>query len=145
MTKPSILLLNGPNLNLLGIREPEVYGYTTLDQIETELERAATDRGATLAFLQSNAEHILIDAIHEARGRHSAIIFNPGAFTHTSIALRDALIGVSIPFVEVHLSNVFVREPFRHHSYLSDVAQAVISGLGVDGYHLALRVVLGSA
>jgi len=142
MPEHNILLLNGPNLNLLGTREPDVYGTTTLDQIEAGLKEAAELKGASLTCLQSNAEHVLIDAIHAAREHHEAIIFNPGAFTHTSIALRDALVGVSIPFIEVHLSNVFVREPFRHHSYLSDVARSVISGLGVEGYHLALRVCL---
>ena len=140
MSQPSILLLNGPNLNLLGTREPEVYGFATLDNIEQALMKRAAQSGLTLACKQSNAEHELIDAIHTARGAVGGIIFNPGAFTHTSIALRDALVGAEMPFIEVHLSNVFARERFRHHSYLSDVALSVISGLGTRGYDMALRV-----
>ena len=140
MSQPSILLLNGPNLNLLGTREPEVYGSTTLEDIEQSLVRRAAQSGIMLARKQSNAEHELIDAIHTARGAVGGIIFNPGAFTHTSIALRDALVGAEMPFIEVHLSNVFARERFRHHSYLSDVALSVISGLGTRGYDIALRV-----
>ena len=140
MNQPSILLLNGPNLNLLGTREPEVYGSTTLEDIEQSLVKRAAQSGIMLACKQSNAEHELIDAIHTARGAVGGIIFNPGAFTHTSIALRDALVGAEMPFIEVHLSNVFARERFRHHSYLSDVALSVISGLGTRGYDMALRV-----
>ena len=140
MSQPSILLLNGPNLNLLGTREPEVYGSTTLEDIEQSLVKRASQSGIMLACKQSNAEHELIDAIHTARGAVGGIIFNPGAFTHTSIALRDALVGAEMPFIEVHLSNVFARERFRHHSYLSDVALSVISGLGTRGYDMALRV-----
>ncbi len=140
MSQPSILLLNGPNLNLLGTREPEVYGSTTLEDIEQSLVRRAAQSGIMLVCKQSNAEHELIDAIHTARGAVGGIIFNPGAFTHTSIALRDALVGAEMPFIEVHLSNVFARERFRHHSYLSDVALSVISGLGTRGYDIALRV-----
>ena len=140
MNQPSILLLNGPNLNLLGTREPEVYGSTTLEDIEQSLVNRAAQSGIMLACEQSNAEHELIDAIHTARGAVGGIIFNPGAFTHTSIALRDALVGAEMPFIEVHLSNVFARERFRHHSYLSDVALSVISGLGTRGYDMALRV-----
>ena len=140
MSQPSILLLNGPNLNLLGTREPEVYGFATLDDIEQALVRRAEQSGITLACKQLNAEHELIGAIHTARGAVGGIIFNPGAFTHTSIALRDALVGAEMPFIEVHLSNVFARERFRHHSYLSDVALSVISGLGTRGYDMALRV-----
>ena len=140
MSQPSILLLNGPNLNLLGTREPEVYGSTTLEDIEQSLVKRAAQSGIMLACEQSNAEHELIDAIHTARGAVGGIIFNPGAFTHTSIALRDALVGAEMPFIEVHLSNVFARERFRHHSYLSDVALSVISGLGTRGYDMALRV-----
>ena len=140
MSQPSILLLNGPNLNLLGTREPEVYGFATLDDIEQALVKRAEQSGITLACKQSSAEHELIDAIHTARGAVGGIIFNPGAFTHTSIALRDALVGAEMPFIEVHLSNVFARERFRHHSYLSDVALSVISGLGTRGYDMALRV-----
>ena len=140
MSQPSILLLNGPNLNLLGTREPEVYGSTTLEDIEQSLVKRAAQSGIMLACKQSNAEHELIDAIQTARGAVGGIIFNPGAFTHTSIALRDALVGAEMPFIEVHLSNVFARERFRHHSYLSDVALSVISGLGTRGYDMALRV-----
>ena len=139
MSQPSILLLNGPNLNLLGTREPEVYGSTTLEDIEQSLVKRAAQSGIMLACKQSNAEHELIDAIHTARGAVGGIIFNPGAFTHTSIALRDALVGAEMPFIEVHLSNVFARERFRHHSYLSDVALSVISGLGTRGYDMALE------
>lgn len=134
----TILVLNGPNLNLLGTREPEVYGSTTLTDIENRLKDQATRQGHQLMFLQSNAEHILIDAIHEAKGNVDYIIINPAAFTHTSVAIRDALLGVSLPFVEVHLSNVHAREAFRHHSYFSDVAQAVICGMGANGYDYAL-------
>lgn len=139
----TILILNGPNLNLLGSREPEVYGRTTLEQIHTTLKQQATRAGHDLAFLQSNAEHELIDRIHAAAGEGVAFaLINPGAFTHTSIALRDALLGTGLPFYEVHLSNVYKREPFRHHSYLSDIAEGVISGFGAHGYELALAAVL---
>ncbi|ELR67047.1 3-dehydroquinate dehydratase II [Photobacterium marinum] len=134
-----ILLINGPNLNLLGLREPGHYGQSTLAEIVTNLTAKATELGVTLEHIQSNAEHELIDAIHNARGNVDFIIINPAAFTHTSVAIRDALLGVSIPFIEVHLSNVHAREPFRHHSYLSDVAVGVICGLGPDGYEFALR------
>ena len=134
-----ILLLNGPNLNLLGTREPEVYGRTTLAQIERELSEQAAAAGHELLSLQSNAEHVLIDRVHAAREDATRfIVINPGAFTHTSIALRDALAGVAIPFIEVHLSNVHAREAFRQHSYLSDIAVGVITGLGVDSYRLEL-------
>jgi 3-dehydroquinate dehydratase II len=134
-----ILVLHGPNLNLLGTREPQVYGSTTLDQINAELEKIAADAGAKLDAFQSNHEGALIDRVQAARldGTHF-IVINPGAFTHTSVALRDALAGVAIPFIEVHLSNVHRREPFRHHSYFSDLAEGVIVGLGADGYRLAL-------
>jgi len=134
-----ILVLNGPNLNLLGTREPGHYGQETLDNIEKALLSLAITQGNELEFFQSNAEFQLIDRIHQA-GREGVnfILINPAAFTHTSVALRDALLGVNTPFIEVHLSNVFSREPFRHHSYLSDVAVGVISGLGAQGYELAL-------
>lgn len=136
----TILVLHGPNLNLLGQREPEVYGTTTLEEINQFLSAAAGDLSREIEFYQSNAEHELIDRIHQARRDGVAyIIINPGAFTHTSIALRDALLGVAIPFIEVHLSNVFARETFRRHSYLSDAAQGVISGLGPRGYLYALQ------
>ncbi len=135
-----LLLLNGPNLNLLGTREPGVYGSTTLADIEQRCAELARTLGShELSCFQSNAEHELLDRIHAARREDIAfIVINPAAFTHTSVALRDALLGVGIPFVEVHLSNVFAREPFRHHSYLSDIAVGVISGLGAQGYELAL-------
>ncbi len=136
----SILVLNGPNLNLLGVREPGHYGHVTLAGIEDRLRRLASDLGQTLSFRQSNAEHELIEAIHQAPTQGVAfILFNPAAFTHTSVALRDALAAVAIPFIEVHLSNVHAREPFRRHSYFSDLALGVISGLGATGYELALR------
>ncbi len=135
-----ILVLNGPNLNLLGSREPEVYGSTTLDEINQALVAEAEGRGLSLECLQSNGEHELIARIHAAHADGTEfIIINPGAFTHTSIALRDALLGVAIPFIEVHLSNIFAREPFRRHSYLSDIAVGVISGMGAQGYSLALQ------
>ncbi|HCV65660.1 type II 3-dehydroquinate dehydratase [Serratia proteamaculans] len=134
-----ILLLNGPNLNLLGTREPEKYGSTTLTEIVNGLENQASALDITLSHLQSNAEHALIDRIHQARGNTDFILINPAAFTHTSVALRDALLAVQIPFIEVHLSNVHAREPFRHHSYLSDIAVGVICGLGADGYTFALQ------
>ena len=133
-----ILLLNGPNLNLLGKREPGIYGSKTLDEIVADLTLNASELGVILEHLQSNAEHELISRIHQAMGQVDFIIINPAAFTHTSVAIRDALLGVAIPFIEVHLSNVHAREPFRHHSYLSDVAKGVICGLGADGYQFAL-------
>lgn len=135
-----ILLLNGPNLNLLGSREPEIYGSATLPSIEAKLIGAARARGHELVALQSNAEHQLIDRIHAAKNDAVAfVIINPAAFTHTSIALRDAFLGVNIPFIEVHLTNVYAREEFRHHSYLSDIAVGCIVGLGAQGYELALE------
>ncbi len=135
----NILLLNGPNLNMLGKREPQIYGRLTLDDIVAQLTEQATALNVNLSAKQSNAEHELIDAIHQAFQNTDFIIINPGAFTHTSVALRDALLSVAIPFIEVHLSNVHAREPFRHHSYLSDVAKGVICGLGADGYGYALQ------
>jgi len=135
-----VLVLNGPNLNLLGTREPGHYGRVTLAGIEERLRRLAADLGLAIAFRQSNAEHELIDAIHQAPGQGvSFILFNPAAYTHTSLALRDALAAVAIPFIEVHLSNVHAREAFRRHSYFSDLAVGVITGLGALGYELALR------
>lgn len=134
-----LLLINGPNLNLLGTREPDKYGRVTLAEIETSAIRQASHLGHTLAVFQSNAEHALIDRIHAARDEGVAfILINPGAYTHTSVALRDALLGVAIPFIEVHLSNVHAREPFRQHSYLSDCAVGVITGLGAQGYEFAI-------
>ena len=134
-----VLLLNGPNLNMLGKREPEVYGRQSLQDIVSHLNSVAGALGVSLTHCQSNAEHLLIDAIHQALGQQDFIIINPGALTHTSIALRDALLSVDIPFIEVHLSNVHARETFRHHSYLADVAQGVICGCGSLGYEFALR------
>ncbi len=134
-----ILVLHGPNLNLLGTREPQVYGATTLEQINASLVEHAARRGASLTAFQSNHEGALIDRVHAARLDGTRfIVINPGAFTHTSVALRDALAGVAIPFIEVHLSNVHRREAFRHHSYFSDLAEGVIVGLGAKGYALAL-------
>lgn len=136
----SILVLNGPNLNLLGTREPAVYGHTTLPMIEAELTQIAADAGVALQCFQSNHEGALIDRIQAARGDGTrCIVINPGGLTHTSVALRDALAGVALPFIEVHISNVHAREAFRHHSYLSPIALGVICGLGVNGYRLALR------
>ena len=134
-----ILVLHGPNLNLLGTREPGVYGNRTLDQIDADLIRKATDAGATLQSFQSNHEGALIDRVQAARTDGTQfIIINPAALTHTSVGLRDALAAVALPFIEVHLSNIHRREPFRHHSYFSDLAVGVICGLGADGYRLAL-------
>jgi 3-dehydroquinate dehydratase-2 len=139
----SILVLNGPNLNLLGVREPDVYGRQTLQDIEDRLAEEARALGHRIAFFQSNAEHELIDRIHAAfRDSVDFILINPGAYTHTSIALRDAFQATRIPFIEVHLSNIHAREPFRKHSYLSDIAKGVICGLGALGYGLALNAAL---
>jgi 3-dehydroquinate dehydratase-2 len=141
-----ILVLNGPNLNLLGTREPDVYGTQTLADINQQLDLLASDRSHVLFHFQTNAEHELIERIHKARDEViDYIIINPGAFTHTSIALRDALLGVGIPFIEVHLSNVYSRESFRQKSYLSDVAVGVITGLGAQGYELALVAAMTNA
>jgi 3-dehydroquinate dehydratase-2 len=138
-----LLVLNGPNLNLLGTREPEIYGTDTLEDIDQRLIRLSNAAGHELACFQSNGEQALIDRIHTAREDAVAfIVFNPGAFTHTSIALRDALLGVEIPFIEVHLSNVHARERFRQHSYLSDVAKGVITGFGARGYEFALTAAI---
>ena len=140
-----ILLINGPNLNLLGEREPQTYGYTSLADIEQRLTAKAVDAGTEMRSFQSNAEHEIIDAIHTARTDGIGfIIINPGAFTHTSIALRDALLGVAIPFIEVHLSNVHAREAFRQRSYLADIAVGVITGLGVEGYEFALQAAVSA-
>ncbi|MGM0594839.1 MAG: type II 3-dehydroquinate dehydratase [Pseudomonadota bacterium] len=137
-----LLVLNGPNLNLLGSREPGHYGSDSLQQIEQRLAQLAEHHGLALESFQSNAEHELVERIHRARDEGvDWIIINPAAFTHTSVAIRDALTGVDIPFIEVHLSNVHAREPFRRHSYLSDIASGVISGLGAHGYELALAAV----
>lgn len=138
-----ILVLHGPNLNLLGTREPQVYGATTLDQINDDLTRRAQEQGAHLTSFQSNHEGALVDRVQAARlDGTQFILINPGAYTHTSIAIRDALAGVAIPFIEVHLSNVHRREPFRQHSYFSDLAEGVIVGLGAMGYQVALQAAI---
>ena len=139
----TILVLNGPNLNLLGTREPGVYGRTTLADIQARLEGQAAAAGYDLAFVQSNSEQVLIETLHRAPADQVRfILINPAAFTHTSVALRDALLAIAIPFIEVHLSNVHAREPFRAHSYFSDIAVGVIGGLGAEGYELALRAAI---
>lgn len=136
----SLLMVNGPNLNLLGTREPQVYGSTTLAEIEQQASAQAKAAGATLSCFQSNHEGELIDRIHAAKQEGvEAILINPGALTHTSVALRDALAGVAIPFIEIHISNIYRRESFRQHSYLSDLAAGVICGLGVEGYGIAIE------
>ena len=142
---PKILVLHGPNLNLLGTREPEVYGHDTLESIDRRLKARGQAAGVDIRTFQSNAEAPLIERIHAAKSDETAwIIFNPAAFTHTSVALRDALLAVGLPFIEVHLSNVHAREPFRQQSYFSDLAAGVISGLGPVGYELALQAAMRS-
>ena len=140
-----VLVLHGPNLNLLGTREPAVYGHDTLQDVNARLQQQTEKAGAAFEAFQSNWEGALVDKIQAARtdGTHFVII-NPGAYTHTSVAIRDAFAGVGIPFIEVHISNVYAREPFRHHSYLSELAVGVIAGLGVKGYELALDYALRS-
>jgi 3-dehydroquinate dehydratase-2 len=140
---PSILILNGPNLNLLGTRQPEVYGRTTLADIETMCRSHAETLGIDLDFAQSNHEGALVDAIHNARGRHGGIILNAGAYTHTSIALMDAISSAEVPTIELHLSNVHARESFRHISYISKVALGVICGFGAQGYIMAIDAMRG--
>ncbi len=138
MSEREILVLNGPNLNLLGRREPHVYGADSLTLVTANLDRVAAELGVTLAHVQSNHEGALVDAVHAASGGFGAIV-NAGAYAHTSVALRDALLGVGLPFVEVHISNTAAREPFRHRSYLADIAIGSVVGLGTIGYELALR------
>lgn len=139
-----VLVLNGPNLNLLGAREPDVYGDVSLGAIEQRLRQLAQDAGCNIDFYQSNAEHELVDRVQRAMHEQVRfIILNPAAFTHTSVALRDALAAAGIPFIEVHLSNIHAREPFRQHSYFSDMAVGVITGCGAQGYELALHAALG--
>ena len=139
-----ILVLNGPNLNLLGTREPDIYGSASLDQIVTTLKMLSEKQGITLSSLQSNAEHVLVDAIQGASADGvDFILINPGALGHTSISIRDALVGVQIPFIEIHISNIYKREGFRHKSYLSDIAVGVIAGLGGRGYELGLISAIG--
>lgn len=138
-----VLVLHGPNLNLLGTREPSIYGATTLDQINSCLIQEANSAKLALSCYQSNSEGELIQAIHQASSdKTDYIIFNPAGYTHTSVALRDALSAVAIPFIEVHISNIYSREPFRHHSYFSDIAKGTISGLGATGYSLALTSII---
>ena len=140
-----ILVLNGPNLNLLGTREPDLYGAVTLDDIHARLDALAGGRGHEVATFQSNAEHELVEAVQRAgRDGTAYIVVNPGAFTHTSVALRDAFLAVALPFIEVHLSNVHAREEFRRHSYLSDAARGVICGLGAAGYEYALLAAMAA-
>ena len=139
----NILVLNGPNLNLLGTREPEVYGTDTLQDIQNKLQSIAQENNVKIGFYQSNSETDLIDALHKSKQEDvNFIIINPGAFTHTSIALRDAFLGVNIPFIEVHISNIYSREEFRKKSFLSDISQGLITGLGVGGYEFALLSIL---
>jgi 3-dehydroquinate dehydratase II len=139
MSVHQILVLNGPNLNLLGKRQPEIYGHETLDDVEEQCRRAAADLGLSVDFRQSNAEHELIAWLHEARETAQGIVINPAGHSHTSVALMDALAACSCPIIEVHISNIHRREPFRHHSYVSHVATGVICGCGTQGYTLALR------
>ena len=134
-----VYVLNGPNLNLLGLREPEIYGHETLADVAADCARLAAELGFELRFHQSNAEHQIIDWVQEARTEAAGIVINPAAYTHTSIAIHDALRACACPIIEVHLSNVHAREPFRHHSYVSPVAAAVIAGCGTQGYDFALR------
>lgn len=138
----SILVLHGPNLNLLGQREPEIYGVVTLADIDSSLAKVANDTGAKISSLQSNHEGVLVDAIHGAVGQHDGILINAGAYTHTSVALRDAIAGVAIPTVEVHLSNIYKREAFRHHSWIAPVVLGQISGFGPESYRLGLMALL---
>ena len=142
MRQTRILLLNGPNLNMLGVREPSHYGNLSLADIEANLQQLAAQHQVALDCFQANSEEKLIEKIHQSFQQVDFIIFNPAAYTHTSVALRDALLSVAIPFVEVHLSNVHKREPFRHHSYFSDVAEGVICGLGAQGYEFAVQFAL---
>ena len=142
MSEISILVLHGPNLNLLGLREPEIYGSTTLSQIDLALKEDARELQVSLTCLQSNHEGILVDAIHDGREKHQGIIINAGAYTHTSVAIRDALAAVEIPTVEVHLSNIYTREEFRHHSFIAPIAIGQISGFGANSYHLGLKALV---
>ncbi|OYQ75889.1 type II 3-dehydroquinate dehydratase [Wohlfahrtiimonas chitiniclastica] len=134
-----VLLINGPNLNIIGTREPQIYGYTTLPELETQLTHKAGELQLALSCFQSNIEGEIINQIHKAKSENiDVILINPGAYTHTSIAIRDAFLSVDIPFIEIHISNVFAREPFRHHSYLSDIASGILVGHGLFGYELGL-------
>lgn len=140
--KMNVLVIHGPNLNLLGVREPEVYGSVTMEEINDGLIAKGTSNGINVEAFQSNAEHEIVTKLQEAMSKTNFIIINPGALTHTSIAIRDALLGIGIPFYEVHISNIFSREEFRHKSYFSDIANGVICGLGTQGYDLALRHII---
>ena len=139
----SLLILNGPNLNLLGTREPEIYGAVTLEEIEATCVAYGETKSVSITFLQSNHEGVLVDNIHAAKGTHAGIILNAGAFTHTSIALHDAIVGTQIPTIELHLSNIHKREEFRHHSYIARAAVGVICGFGAAGYNLAINAMVG--
>ncbi|QNS02067.1 MAG: type II 3-dehydroquinate dehydratase [Buchnera aphidicola (Pentalonia nigronervosa)] len=142
MTKPiNVLLINGPNLNLLGVREKKIYGHVSLKDLLKNLYKQSESMNISLKHVQSNSENILIENIHAARKNINYIIINPAAFTHTSIAIRDALIAVDIPFIEVHISNIYAREHFRSHSWLSDISNGIICGLGLDGYQWALKTI----
>ncbi|HBE21085.1 MAG TPA: type II 3-dehydroquinate dehydratase [Cyanobacteria bacterium UBA11149] len=138
----SILVLHGPNLNLLGLREPEIYGAITLDRINSLLEEEGKKLNCTVTAIQSNHEGVLVDAIQNALGQHQGILINPGAYTHTSVAIRDALAGVALPVVEVHLSNIYQRESFRHHSFIAPIAVGQISGFGAESYRLGLEALI---
>jgi 3-dehydroquinate dehydratase-2 len=138
--RPTILVVNGPNLNLLGTREPELYGHETLADVERMVGERATELGYDIDFFQSNHEGEIIDRIQANRGVASGIVINPGAFTHTSVAIRDAILGVNLPVVEVHVTNVHAREAFRHHSYISDIAVAVLAGAGVAGWVYGVEI-----
>jgi 3-dehydroquinate dehydratase-2 len=138
-TAKHVLVLNGPNLNLLGTREPEIYGSTTLADIEADVRRRAAELGIAVTFLQSNHEGALIEALHGARGTADVVIFNPGGYTHTSVALHDAVKAIGVPVIELHLSNPHAREPFRHRSYIAPVARGTIAGFGARGYVMALE------
>lgn len=142
MSKFSILVLNGPNLNLLGKREPAIYGHLTLEDINKMLEQEATKLNVTLSCVQSNHEGFLVDSIHNALNHHQGILINAGAYTHTSVAIRDALAGVALPAVEIHLSNIYRREDFRHHSYIAPIAIGQISGFGGESYRLGLQALV---
>lgn len=143
MAEKKILVIHGPNLNMLGKREPSIYGSTTLDDINMELSRRALEKGLGIETFQSNHEGILVDRIQAAYRNVSGVIINPGAYTHTSVAIRDALLILDVPIIEVHISNIHKREPFRHHSYIADIATGQIAGLGVGGYYYALEALSG--
>lgn len=140
MTRPLLLILNGPNLNLLGAREPDLYGHETLGEVEKVVRARADELGFEVDFFQTNHEGVMLDHIQSFRGKAAGVVINPGAWTHTSVALRDCLLSIDVPFVEVHVTNVHKREDFRHRSYLSDIAEAVISGAGTAGWSFGVEV-----